>query len=76
MQLVILEDNISHIIKFLDEISGAVQIKAILYFDNSSEKINLRDNDKAALDGMNLMDKIVHIDSSNIFFTGEILLRQ
>lgn len=68
MQLVILEDNISNIIKFLGELSGAVQIKAILYFDNFSEEINLRDKDRAALEAMNLMDKIVHTDTSNIYY--------
>lgn len=68
MQLVILEDSISNIIKFLGELSSTVQIKAILYFDNFSEEINLRDDDKAALEDMNLIDKIVHVDSSNIYF--------
>lgn len=68
MQLVILEDNISHIITFLDEISRIVQIKAILYFDNSSGDINLRDKDRAALEEMELIDKIVHTDTSNIYY--------
>lgn len=68
MQLVILEDSISHIIKFLGELSGTVQIKSILYFDNFSKEINLHDDDKVALEDMNLMDKIVHVDSSNIYF--------
>lgn len=67
MQLVILEDNISNIIKFLGELSSAVRIKAILYFDNSSEEIKLCDKDKDALQSMGLVDKIRHTDTMNIY---------
>lgn len=67
MQLVILEDNISNIIEFLRELSGTVQIKAILYFDNSSDEIKLCDKAKESLKNMGIMDKIKHTDTSNIY---------
>lgn len=67
MQLVILEDNISNIIKFLGEISSTIHIKAILYFDNSSEEIKLCDKDKITLQTMGLVDKIKHTDARNIY---------
>lgn len=67
MQLVILEDKICNIIKFLGEILDTIQIKAILYFDNSSDKIKIRNKDKKALEEMGLNDKIKHTDTMNIY---------